>query len=238
MMERLQKVIAQAGVCSRRRAEELISAGRVLVNGSAVTQLGSKVDPSRDSIKVDGKRLRLDQPKTYLLLNKPKGYICTLSDPQGRPKVGDLIRGAPEKLFPVGRLDYATEGLLLLTNDGEFANLIASAGEHCPKTYLVKVRGNPTQDQLKKIAQGFSMQGEPIAPCQLRSLKEGDNPWFTVRLTEGKNNQIRRMFDHIGHPVVKLRRVQIGFLQDPLLKSGAYRHLTPREITRFKSLQK
>jgi 23S rRNA pseudouridine2605 synthase len=238
MMERLQKVIAQAGVCSRRRAEELITAGRVLVNGNAVTQLGSKVDPSRDSIKVDGKRLRIDPKRIYLLLNKPKGYICTLSDPQGRPKVGDLIRGAPEKLFPVGRLDYATEGLLLLTNDGEFANLIASAGEHCPKTYLVKVRGNPSQDQLTKIARGFSLEGESIAPCQIRSFREGDNPWFTVRLMEGKNNQIRRMFDHIGHTVTKLRRVQIGFLRDPQLKTGEYRHLTPHEIARFKSLQK
>jgi pseudouridine synthase len=238
MMERLQKVIAQAGVCSRRHAEGLITAGRVQVNGSAITQLGSKVDPSRDSIKVDGKRLRLDQKQVYILLNKPKGYICTLSDPQGRPKVGDLIRGVSQKLYPVGRLDYASEGLLLLTNDGEFANLIASGGEHCPKTYLVKVRGNPSQDQLRKISQGFSLEGEAIAPCQIKSLKEGENPWFSVRLMEGKNNQIRRMFDHISHPVVKLRRVQIGFLQDPQLKSGAYRHLTPREILRFKNLQK
>jgi 23S rRNA pseudouridine2605 synthase len=238
MMERLQKVIAQAGVCSRRRAEELIAAGRVLVNGSAVTQLGSKVDPSRDSIKVDGKRVRPDQQKIYILLNKPKGYICTLSDPEGRPKVGDLIRGVSQKLFPVGRLDYASEGLLLLTNDGEFANLIASAGEHCPKTYLVKIRGNPTQDRLKKIAQGFSLEGEPIAPCQIRSFKEGDNPWFSVRLTEGKNNQLRRMFDHIGHPVSKLKRVQIGFLRDPQLKTGQYRHLTAQEVTRFKGLKK
>lgn len=238
MMERLQKVIAQAGICSRRRAEELITAGRVLVNGSAVTQLGSKVDPSRDSVKVDGKRIRTDQQRVYILLNKPKGYICTLSDPEGRPKVGDLIRGVPQKLFPVGRLDYATEGLLLLTNDGEFANLIASAGEHCPKTYLVKVRGNPSQDQLTKIARGFSLEGESIAPCQIRFFKEGDNPWFTVRLTEGKNNQIRRMFDHIGHAVTKLKRVQIGFLRDPQLKTGEYRHLTPHEIARFKSLQK
>jgi 23S rRNA pseudouridine2605 synthase len=238
MMERLQKVIAQSGVCSRRQAEALIIAGRVMVNGSAVTQLGSKVDPSQDSIKVDGKRLRLDQPRIYLLLNKPKGYICTLSDPEGRPKVGDLIRGVSQKLFPVGRLDYASEGLLLLTNDGEFTHLIASAGEHCPKTYLVKVRGNPTQDQLKKISRGFSLEGESIAPCHIQSFKEGENPWFNVKLTEGKNNQIRRMFDHIGHPVVKLRRIQIGFLQDPQLKPGAYRHLTPREVVRFKSLRK
>jgi len=238
MIERLQKVIAQSGVCSRRRAEGLILAGRVMVNGTAVTQLGSKVDPSRDSIKVDGKRLRLDQRRIYVLLNKPKGYVCTLSDPEGRPIVSDLVRGVSSRLFPVGRLDYASEGLLLLTNDGEFAQLISSAGEHCPKTYLVKVRGNPTQDELRRISQGFFLDGESIAPCQIRPFKEGDNPWFSVRLMQGKSNQIRRMFDHISHPVVKLRRVQIGFLQDSQLKSGAYRHLTPSEVARFKSLPK
>ena len=237
-MERLQKVIAQAGICSRRQAEELIAAGRVLVNGSAVTELGTKIDPVRDSVKVDGRRIRPDKQKVYILLNKPKGYICTFSDPEGRPKVGDLLRGVPQRLFPVGRLDYASEGLLLLTNDGEFANIVASAGEHCPKTYLVKVRGNPRQDQLKKISQGFSLEGEPIAPCEIRSFKEGDNPWFSVKLSEGKNNQIRRMFDSIEHPVVKLRRVQIGFLRDPKLNPGEYRHLSLHEIARFKSLQK
>jgi 23S rRNA pseudouridine2605 synthase len=238
MNERLQKIIAGAGICSRRRAEELITAGRVLVNGNVVTQLGTKVDPSRDSIKVDGKRIRPDQQRVYVLLNKPKGYICTLSDPEGRPKVGDLLRGVPQKLFPVGRLDFASEGLLLLTNDGEFANIVTSAGEHCPKTYLIKVRGNPAKDQIKRISEGFSLEGKPIAACEIRPFKEGDNPWFTVKLSEGKNNQIRRMFDSIGHPVVKLRRIQIGFLRDPELKPGDYRHLTLKEISRFKSLQR
>jgi len=238
MMERLQKVIAQSGICSRRQAEELITAGRVLVNGNPVTELGSKVDPLRDSVKVDGKRIRANQQKVYLLLNKPKGYLCTLSDPEGRPKVGDLIRGVSQRLFPVGRLDFASEGLLLLTNDGDFAHIVASAGEHCPKTYLAKVRGNPSQDELKKISQGFSLEGEPIAPCTIKAFKEADNPWFTVRLNEGKNNQIRRMFDFIGHPVVKLRRIQIGFLRDPVLKPGDYRHLSPQEISRFKNLKK
>jgi len=238
MMERLQKVIAQSGVCSRRQAEELITAGRVLVNGNPVTELGSKVDPLRDSVKVDGKRIRVNQQKIYLLLNKPKGYLCTLSDPEGRPKVSDLVRGASQRLFPVGRLDLASEGLLLLTNDGDFANIVASAGAHCPKTYLIKVRGNPSQDELKKISQGFSLEGEAIAPCQIKAFKEAENPWFTVRLNEGKNNQIRRMFDFIGHPVVKLRRVQIGFLRDPALKPGDYRPLSPQEISRFKNLKK
>ena len=237
MMERLQKVIAQAGVCSRRKAEELIAQGRVSVNGKTASQLGTKVDVSQDHVKVDGRRLRFDSSKLYLLLNKPKGYICTLSDPQGRPKVTDLIRGISQKVFPVGRLDYASEGLLLLTNDGEFANLIASAGEHCPKVYLTKVRGNPSLDQLREISRGLVLNGQPIAPCQLHCLKQGNNPWFSVTLTEGKRNQIRKMFEHIGHPVVKLRRVQIGFLSDPHLKPGEYRHLTSGEVSRFRRLQ-
>ena len=236
-MERLQKAIAQAGVCSRRKAEELILAGRVTVNGKTVTQLGTKVDPESDHIKVDGKRLRFDQQKVYLLLNKPKGYLTTLSDPLERPKVIDLIRGISQKVFPVGRLDFNSEGLLLLTNDGEFANAIATAGEHCPKTYLTKVKGNPTSDELKKISQGMFLDGKPVAPCRIETFKEGDNPWFRVTLIEGKNNQIRKMFERIGHPVVKLRRVQIGFLRDDYLKPGDYRPLTTEEVKRFKHLQ-
>jgi len=238
MMQRLQKVIAQAGICSRRKAEGLILSGRVSVNGSIITQLGTKVDPSQDHIRVDGKRLRIGRSKVYLLLNKPKGVLCTLSDPQARPKVTDLIKGLSQKIFPVGRLDYQSEGLLLLTNDGDFANTVASAGPHCPKTYVAKVRGNPTKDELKKLSQGMFLNGTPIASCRVECLKEGDNPWFSVTLTEGKNNQIRKMFERISHPVLKLKRVQIGFLRDPHLKPGEYRHLTFREIARFKQLER
>jgi len=238
MMQRLQKVIAQAGICSRRKAEGLILSGRVSVNGSIITQLGTKVDPSQDHIRVDGKRLRIGRSKVYLLLNKPKGVLCTLSDPQARPKVTDLIKGLSQKIFPVGRLDYQSEGLLLLTNDGDFANTVASAGPHCPKTYVAKVRGNPTKDELKKLSQGMFLNGTPIASCRIACLKEGDNPWFSVTLTEGKNNQIRKMFERISHPVLKLKRVQIGFLRDPHLKPGEYRHLTFREIARFKQLER
>ena len=238
MMERLQKVIAQAGICSRRKAEDLILTGRVSVNGKIVTQLGTKVDSSQDHIKVDGKRLHINQSKVYILLNKPKGVLCTLSDPEGRPKVTDLIKGISQKIFPVGRLDYQSEGLLLLTNDGEFANTVASAGQHCPKTYLTKVRGNPTLDEPKKLSQGMFLDGETIAHCQIECFKDADNPWFRVILTEGKNNQIRKMFERINHPVLKLKRVQIGFLRDPHLGPGEYRHLTFREISRFKQLQR
>ncbi len=236
MMERLQKLIAQAGVCSRRKAEELITAGRVTVNGSAVTELGSKADASRDHIKVDGKRLQLDTEKIYLLLNKPKGVLCTLADPEGRPTVTNLIHGISKRVFPVGRLDYASEGLLLLTNDGEFANRIASAGKHCPKIYLAKVRGRPPADALRDLADGISLDGKRLAPCRIETLKAADNPWFKITLTEGKNNQIRKMFERIGHSVVKLKRVQIGFLRDPHLKVSDYRPLTPQEVKRFKSL--
>lgn len=237
MMERLQKLISQAGVCSRRKAEELIAAGRVTVNGTAVTELGSKADSERDHIKVDGKRLQFPDEKIYLLLNKPKGYLCTLSDPQGRPTVTDLLKGVSQRVFPVGRLDYSSEGLLLLTNDGDFANLIASAGEHCPKTYLAKVKGVPPPDALKRLISGITVDGKRLAPCKISTLKDVDNPWLSITLIEGKNNQIRKMFDRIGHSVVKLRRVQIGFLRDPHLKPGDYRRLAPDEVRRFKALR-
>jgi 23S rRNA pseudouridine2605 synthase len=236
MMERLQKLIAQAGICSRRKAEELIKAGHVTVNGNVVTELGSKADTSRDHIKVHGKRLQFDTERIYLLLNKPKGVLCTLSDPQGRPTVTNLIQGISKRIFPVGRLDYASEGLLLLTNDGEFAHTIASAGEHCPKIYLAKVRGTPTADALRNLAEGIAVDGKRLAPCRIEILKAADNPWFRITLTEGKNNQLRKMFERIGHSVVKLKRVQIGFLRDPHLKVSDYRRLTPEEVKRFKSL--
>jgi len=237
MMERLQKLISQAGICSRRKAEELITAGRVTVNGTAVTELGSKADSERDHIKVDGKRLQFQDEKIYLLLNKPKGYLCTLSDPQGRPTVTDLLTGVSQRVFPVGRLDYSSEGLLLLTNDGDFANLIASAGEHCPKTYLAKVKGVPAPDALKRLISGISVDGKRLAPCKISTIKDVDNPWLSITLIEGKNNQIRKMFDRIGHSVVKLKRVQIGFLRDPHLKPGDFRRLAPDEVKRFKALQ-
>jgi 23S rRNA pseudouridine2605 synthase len=237
MMERLQKLISQAGICSRRKAEQLMTAGRVTVNGSPVTELGSKADSERDQIKVDGRRLQFSDKKVYLLLNKPKGYLCTLSDPQGRPTVTDLLHGVSQRVFPVGRLDYSTEGLLLLTNDGEFANLISSAGEHCPKTYLAKVKGTPTPEALRRLTSGISIEGTKLAPCKIATIKEVDNPWLSITLIEGKNNQIRKMFDRIGHSVVKLKRIQIGFLRDPRLKPGDFRRLAPEEVWRFKTLR-
>ncbi len=205
-------------------------AGRITVNGRPLTELGSKVDPDVDHIKVDGRRLRFDHQKVYLLLNKPKGYLSTLSDPEGRPKVTDLINGSEKKVFPVGRLDYHTEGLLLLTNDGEFANCVSKAGKHCPKTYLVKVKGNPDPKTLKVLSEGILVDGRKLAPCVIRPSKEGNNPWFNVTLTEGRNNQIRKMFERMGHPVLKLRRIQIGLLRNSDLRPGQYRRLTRKEV--------
>lgn len=236
MLERLQKFIAQAGICSRRKAEELIQAGRVSVNGKTVTQLGTKIDIASDYVRLDGKRLAVRAQRVYLLLNKPKGYLSTLSDPEDRPTVKDLIRGVPQRVYPVGRLDYYSEGLLLLTNDGEFANMIASARNHCSKTYLVKVRGTPSANSLEMLSKGISLDGHTTAPCQIRFAKAGDNPWLEVILFEGRNNQIRRMFEWIGHSVQKLKRVQIGFLRDDRLKPSQYRSLTSSEVERFKQM--
>lgn len=231
--DRLQKIIAHAGVCSRRRAEVLIQEGRVFVNGKPVTRPGAKVDTSRDHVRVDGNRIRLHGRRTYLLLNKPRGYLCTLSDPAGRPLVGQLIRGCPPGVNPVGRLDFNTEGLLLLTNDGEFANRISSAGPHCPKTYVAKVRGTPSRTVLARVSKGLSLDGRKLAPCKVAVVKPGDNCWLRITLIEGRNNQIRKMLDRVGHAVIKLRRIQIGYLKDARLKPGEYRHLTRQEVTRF-----
>ena len=238
MIERLQKLISQAGICSRRKAEQLILSGRVSVNGRVATKLGSKADLSVDRVKVDETLIRIPTRKTYLLLNKPKGYLCTLSDPQGRPTILDLFPELSQRLFPVGRLDCMTEGLLLLTDDGDFAQTITSAGPHCPKTYLAKVRGKPSEEELSTLRRGVRLDGKQLAPCQIEEVKSGENPWFKVSLIEGKNNQVRKMFDLIDHPVVKLKRIQIGFLRDPKLKPGAFRQLAVEEIRRFKSLRR
>ena len=190
----------------------LIQKGRVSVNGSIITTLGAKADVSRDHIKVDGKRIQPPAQKTYILLNKPKGVITTMSDPRGRTKVSDLIP-AKGRLFPVGRLDFNTEGLILLTNDGEFARIVASAGDHFEKVYQVKVHSIPEESTLKSLRVGHRLpDGTRLAPCGIRILHTDRNTWLEVTLTQGKNREIRKMFESIGHPVSKLRRTRIGFL--------------------------
>jgi len=230
--ERLQKIIAAAGIASRRKAEFLIKEGRVSVNGQVVTTLGAKADLSRDHIKVDGKLIHAATRKAYVLLNKPKGVVSTVSDPAGRPKVTDLVR-AKGKIYPVGRLDLNTEGLILLTNDGEFARIISSAGDAFPKVYVVKVRGVPGEPDLDRLRAGLRLKdGTRLAPCRIRLTREGNNSWLEVTLTQGKNREIRKMFDTIEHPVAKLRRTRIGFFTSEGLPVGYSRNLTPREVER------
>lgn len=235
--ERLQKIIAAAGVTSRRKAELLIQEGRVTVNGQIVTQLGAKADVSRDSIKVDGKRIYGSPQKIYILLNKPRQVISSVADPEGRTKVTDLI---PEKkkIYPVGRLDYNTEGLILLTNDGEFSKIVTTAGKHMPKVYEVKVRSVPGAAELARLREGLRLKtGVQLARCRVEPMKEGANTWYEVTLFQGKNRQIRDMFEAIGHPVLKLRRTRIGFLTDAGLAVGHHRHLTRLEVDRILRLR-
>jgi 23S rRNA pseudouridine2605 synthase len=231
--QRLQKIIAAAGLASRRKAENLIQQGRVTVNGQTVTQLGSKADPELDHIKVDGKPVRESRRKIYILLNKPRQVISSVSDPQGRTKVIDLV-DIKQKIYPAGRLDYNTEGLILLTNDGRFSKIVSSAGTRLPKVYQVKVKSTPAKSSLDRLREGIRLQsGAKLARCKIVALKEGSNSWFEVTLTQGKNRQIREMFESIGHPVLKLRRIRIGFLTNRGLALGKYRFLTPNEVERI-----
>jgi 23S rRNA pseudouridine2605 synthase len=235
--ERLQKIIAAAGIASRRKAEELIEAGEVTVNGQIVTELGSKADPDKDHIKVRGKlinpKLR-GRDKVYLLLNKPLGVLTSRSDPSNRPLVTDLLGPFRDKVHPVGRLDFNTEGLLLLTNDGDFTYLISHAAKQVPKVYDVKVKGKPNDRQIKLLEKGVIIDGVRTAPAKILRIRQSEtNAWYEVTLYEGRNQQIRKMFDAIGHSVIKLRRVAIGFLRDEKLRPGQYRLLTEAEVKLF-----
>jgi len=234
--ERLQKILAHAGIASRRHAEQLIVTGRVKVNGRIVTELGTKADPEVDHIKVDSKRVGGPERHVYLAMNKPRGVVTTASDPEGRQTVVDLLKGVKERVYPVGRLDYASEGLLLLTNDGEFANRITSAKNEIPKIYLAKVNGPLTPQQEEEFRAGIMLQGRRTAPAGLRHVRKADAPWYEIRLIEGRQNQIRLMFKHFGRLVEKLKRVKIGFLELGPLKPGEFRRLTPAEVERFQKL--
>ncbi len=234
--ERLQKILAHAGVASRRKAEELILAGRVSVNGETVTKLGSKADVEADRVKVDGRILSAPKHHLYIALHKPKNCVTTVRDPQGRETVMKFFKGLPERIYPVGRLDYASEGLLLLTNDGDFANKLMSPASSIPKTYLAKVTGILTTEQEEDFRRGIPMHGRKTAPAGLKLIRRTLNPWYEVRLIEGRQNQIRIMFKHLGFLVEKLKRVKVGFLELGNLKPGAYRTLTNTEVARFRKL--
>jgi pseudouridine synthase len=231
--ERLQKILSKAGVASRRKAEQIMQEGRVTVNGAVVTELGSKADLDRDHVKVDGKRLRNPRHLITLALHKPNNVMTTVSDPEGRPTVMELVRGVKERVYPVGRLDYHSEGLLLMTNDGELANALMSAAAHIPKTYLVKVTGALTVEQEQAFREGVMLGGRRTAPAGLKLMQRAVNPWYEVRLIEGRKNQIREMFKHFGRLVEKLKRVRIGFLDLGPLKPGEFRYLTAEEVARF-----
>lgn len=235
--ERIQKLLARAGVAARRKAEDLIREGRVTVNGR-VAVLGERADPEQDSVKVDGKRVHPARGHRYLLLNKPKGYLTAVSDEGGRATVIELIPPPLRRaLVPVGRLDYQTEGLLLLTDDGDFANRLSHPRYGCHKTYEVKVRGVPDDAKLERLRRGIVLDGRRTAPCRIETLRttsrrgeEGGNAWFHVELSEGRTRQIREMFFRVGHPVQKLRRVAIGPLHDPDLPVGSLRELSEAEL--------
>ena len=231
-------MLAHAGVASRRKAEQLILEGRITVNGAVITELGTKADPERDHIKVDGKHLRAPEKPVYLVLNKPKNVVSTVTDPQGRPTVIHLLRGVKARVYPVGRLDYASEGLLLLTNDGEFAKRITAPATHVTKTYVVKTNGPLTVEQEQKFRAGVPLEGKRTAPAGLKLIRQGPSPWYEVRLIEGRQNQIRLMFKHFGRLVEKLRRVKVGFLELGPLEPGEFRHLTPGELARFRKVLK
>ena len=230
MLERLQKIISRSGAASRRTAEEWVRQGRVAINGRTVTELGTKADPSKDSITIDGRRIEPEQPRTVILLNKPDGYITSLKDPEGRPTVAKLVDHLPVRLYPVGRLDYHTEGLLILTNDGDLAQKIEHPSHAIEKVYVAKVKGIPETKGLKMLRQGISIEGKKTLPARIRILETRKNAWLEVTIREGRQNQIRKMFDAIGHPVLKLARVAIGGLRDDRMKPGQFRYLTSQDI--------
>jgi 23S rRNA pseudouridine2605 synthase len=237
--ERLQKIIAAAGIASRRKSEALISSGRVLVNGQVVTELGTKADPEHDHIRVDGKLLQGPERYTYVVLNKPKGYVTTVSDEKKRPTVMDLVQKVKGRVYPVGRLDWASEGLLLMTNDGALANALMKAASNVAKTYVVKVAGQPDEAKLDKLRRGVSIAekgGHRVrtAPAKIRLIREGDNPWLEVTIIEGRNRQVRKMFEEVGHHVEKIRRVRYGPLALDV-PPGDWRNLTLLEVAKLKT---
>jgi 23S rRNA pseudouridine2605 synthase len=234
MEKRLQKILSEMGIASRRASEELILEGRVTVNGQVAT-LGTKADAAKDHIKLNGKLLLRPEPKVYLMFNKPRGVVTTLRDPEGRPTVKDFLKRVKYRVFPVGRLDYDSEGLLLLTNDGDFAQSLLHPSKKIFKTYLVKAKGEPDEAKIQKLRKGIKLMEGVTAPAKIKKLqKTENNTWFEMSIHEGKKRQIRRMFKEINHPVLKLTRIKFGALSLGDLKPGGYRFLTAEEIEKMK----
>jgi 23S rRNA pseudouridine2605 synthase len=233
---RLQKVIADAGVASRRKAEELITAGRVVVNGRVVRELGTRVDPERDHVKVDGRHLKAAPPQAFIMLNKPKGVLSTLNDPEGRPTIRDLLHGVSLRVFPVGRLDFDTEGLMLLTNDGEIAQMLLHPRYHVSKTYLAKVKGVLADEEIRELERGVSLEDGRTAPAIVKKAGKAEaNSWIELTIYEGRKHQVKRMLERVGHPVLKLERIRFGPLTLGDLPVGRYRFLTDREANAIRA---
>ena len=232
MPERIQKILSRAGVASRRAAERVMAEGRVTVNGEVVKEMGARADLATDDIRVDGVRVRPTQQRVYLLLNKPKGIVTTRRDPEGRRTVMDLVPAVPG-LFPVGRLDVTTEGLILLTNDGEFAQRVSHPRYEVSRVYHAKVRGVPTAETLGRLRKGVRVEGERLGVDRARVLEGDNNAWLELTLHEGKHHEVRRLLEAVGHPVSKLKRVALGPLTARGLEPGAFRPLTDAEVRRF-----
>jgi 23S rRNA pseudouridine2605 synthase len=234
---RLQKLIASTGLSSRRKAEILIASGRVSVNGKVVTELGTKVDPERDHVKVDGKHLTSPQPFVYLLLNKPKNVMSTLDDPGGRDTVKDFLHGVSVRVFPVGRLDFDSEGLMLLTNNGELAQALLHPRYHVPKTYLIKVKKVLTDEEIKTLERGIRLEDGMTGPAHVKKVKKAEqNSWLELTIREGRKHQVKRMLEAVGHPVIKLLRIRMGPLSLGNLPPGEFRFLTDREANALREL--
>jgi pseudouridine synthase len=226
-MERIQKILSQAGIASRRASEQLMLEGRVTVNGETIRELGTKADPATDDIRVDGRRIKIAERHVYVLLNKPRGYVTTRSDPQNRPTVLDLLKGVREYIYPVGRLDYDSEGLLILTNDGDLAARLTHPRHEVPRVYEARVLGEPDAHDLDRLSKGVTVEGRRTGPAQVTLLGPGH---LRIIVHEGRNRQVRKMCEAIGHPVNELRRVSIGPIRDPKLKLGYWRELSPQEV--------
>lgn len=231
---RLQKYLAHMGVASRRHAEDLIRSGRVKVNGQVVTVMGFKIEPGRDEVTVDGRPVNEPERKVYVLLYKPSGYVTTVKDPQGRPTVLDLLRDVPGRIYPVGRLDYATEGLLLLTNDGDLTLRLTHPRYRIPKTYLALVEGVPGDKTVARLRRGVELEDGPTSPAEveIRRIKDG-RALLKLTLREGRKREVRRMLAAVGHPVKWLKRIKFAFLTLGDLKPGEYRYLAPHEVARL-----
>ena len=237
MEVRLQKLIAGSGLASRRKAEGLIAAGRVMVNGKIVTELGTRVNPERDHVKVDGKHLSAAQPFVYLMLNKPRNVVSTLDDPGGRTTVKDYLRGVSVRVFPVGRLDFDSEGLMLLTNNGDLAQALLHPRYHVPKTYLIKVKGVLTDEDIAQLEQGVRLEDGMTSPAQVKKVRKVEaNSWLEITIREGRKHQVKRMLESVGHPVIKLMRIRMGPLSLGHLEPGEFRFLTDREANALRQL--